>query len=216
MHRIHFRAIQIAFLAAGWAAAASASAGTLEVTVRDADGKPVADAVVFAVDGAGRAGSTPATEVEQVDKEYVPYVTAVQTGTRVSFPNHDPIRHHVYSFSDAKKFEIPLYKGTPAEPIVFDEPGVVALGCNIHDWMKAYVYVTDTPHFAVTDASGRARLEGLSVRDYRVSVWHPRQAKADVQKQVSMGSGSQAKEFVIEQKRVWRPRRAPSAGGANY
>jgi plastocyanin len=216
MQRIQLRALQIGLLAACCAAAGPASAGSLDVTVRDSSGKAVADAVVYAVDGSGRAGSASATDVKQVDKEYVPYVTAVQTGTRVNFPNHDQIRHHVYSFSQAKKFEIPLYKGTPPEPILFDQPGVVPLGCNIHDWMKAYVYVTDTPHFAVTDASGRARLEGLSARDYSVSVWHPRQAKGDVQKQVSVGAGGQSAEFVVERKRVWRPRRAPSAGGANY
>jgi len=216
MQRNRLRNLQLGLLAALCGAAGPAWAGSLDVTVRDANGNVVADAVVYAVDGAGGRASAPAAEIDQIDKEYVPYVTAVQAGTKVSFPNHDQIRHHVYSFSEAKKFEIPLYKGTPQEPILFDQPGVVSLGCNIHDWMKAYVYVADTPHFAVTDSSGRARLEGLSARDYRVAVWHPRLAKGDVEKQVSVGAGGQSAEFVIEQKRVWRPRRAPRAGGANY
>lgn len=82
----------------------------------------------------------------------------VYVGTRVTFPNRDNIRHHVYSFSSAKKFELPLYIGTPAAPVVFDKPGVVALGCNIHDWMLAYIYVLTTPHFAKTAADGKARL----------------------------------------------------------
>jgi plastocyanin len=178
------------------------------VTVRDASGSPVADAVVYA--SGGSAGSASKATIDQVNKEYVPFVTAVQKGTRVTFPNHDQIRHHVYSFSDAKTFEIPLYKGTPADPVLFDQTGVVVLGCNIHDWMKAYVFVADTPHFAITDESGSARIAGLS--GGKVSVWHPRLSGESPSKSVS-GSGV---EFIIEQKRSWRPRRAPSAGGSSY
>ena len=98
----------------------------------------------------------------------------VRTGTAVSFPNNDDIRHHVYSFSEAKKFELPLYKGVPAEPVVFDQAGTVVLGCNIHDWMLAYVYVVDTPWRLVTDEKGAGVLDDLPAGRYRVDVLHPR------------------------------------------
>ena len=88
------------------------------------------------------------TIIDQRDKQFIPYVTALQVGTSVWFANTDKIRHHVYSFSPAKKFELPLYAGVPAEPVVFDQPGFVTLGCNIHDWMIAYVAVLTTPYFA--------------------------------------------------------------------
>ncbi len=67
--------------------------------------------------------------------------------------------HHVYSFSEAKTFELALYKGNAHPPLVFDRPGVVVLGCNIHDSMLGYILVVDTPHFASTDAAGALSLD---------------------------------------------------------
>ena len=97
---------------------------------------------------------------------------AVHTGTAVSFPNSDNIRHHVYSFSPAKRFELRLYQAR-RRPVVFDKPGVVVLGCNIHDWMLGYVYITDDPFFAVSDDAGRLALD-LPPGRYTASLWHPR------------------------------------------
>ena len=218
---IRARTLSIALVLAGLAAPAAAPAQSVQVAVRDRGGEAVEHAVVYALplDRNGAPVRSKKVEIDQIDKKYVPYVTAVQSGTEVSFPNRDPLRHHVYSFSEAKTFEIPLYKGTPPKPILFDKPGVVVLGCNIHDWMKAYVFVTETPYFSVTDADGNAALSGLSPGSYRVEVWHPR-LKGDPQatgQRLSAGaSRDQPLTFVIDQKRVWRPRRAPNAGGAGY
>ncbi len=154
-------------------AAASSHAGTIEVTARDAKGAMLEDAVVWAMP---KAGGAPArkrdAEIEQKDRQFMPLVTAVQVGTSINFPNRDTIRHHVYSFSAPKPFEIKLYVGTPAAPVVFDKPGEVVLGCNIHDHMLAYVYVVETPWFAKTGADGNARIEGLPAGEYDVRVWH--------------------------------------------
>jgi len=157
-----------------------AHAAALEVSVRDASGAPVADAAVYAIPPTGPADARGAKsrEIEQVDREFVPFVTVVQTGTTVAFPNRDPILHHVYSFSPAKSFEIKLYTGKAPEAIVFDKPGVVTLGCNIHDWMIAYVLVVPTSHFARTDATGNARLRDLPAGTYQVHAWHPNQRSA--------------------------------------
>src|SRR6478736_7443487 len=115
----------------------------ITATVVDDQGKPVADAVVVAVpaDGGIRLPTRRDAVVDQVDKEFTPRVNAILVGTPVIFPNHDNVRHHVYSFSPAKRFELPLYAGVPAQPVVFDTAGVVVLGCNIHDWMVGYIYV---------------------------------------------------------------------------
>ena len=123
-------------------------------------GKPVADAVVVAVpaDGAVRLPTRRDAVIDQVDKEFTPKVNAILVGTPVIFPNHDNVRHHVYSFSPAKRFELPLYAGVPAQPVVFDTPGVVVLGCNIHDWMVGYIYVSESPYFAKTRADGKAAI----------------------------------------------------------
>ena len=98
------------------------------------------------------------------------------TGTSISFPNLDAVRHHVYSFSPAKPFELKLYIGTPAAPVVFDKPGVVVMGCNIHDPMVAYVVVSDTPWVGVSDAAGQVRIDGAPAGEYELEYWHPRWA----------------------------------------
>ena len=155
-------------------------AATLDVQVRDSSGAAVADAVVYAIPPTGpvdaRGGRT--VSIEQRDREFVPFVTILQAGTAVSFPNRDPILHHVYSFSPAKQFEIRLYTGTPPGEIVFDKPGVVTLGCNIHDWMIAYIVVVQTPYFGRTDKGGVARLQDLPAGAYEVRAYHPFQRAA--------------------------------------
>lgn len=108
----------------------------------------------------------------QEHKTFLPDQLVITPGTAVNFPNRDTVRHHVYSFSPAKVFEIKLYIGTPAAPVVFDQPGVVVLGCNIHDDMVGWVVVVDTPWHAETDASGRATLQAVPSGSYRLRVWH--------------------------------------------
>jgi len=179
----------------------SALGAALEVQVRDASGKPVADAVVYAIPAAGpiEARGAKPVEIAQADREFVPYVSALQTGTPVVFPNRDPIQHHVYSFSPAKVFEIKLYSGKPPGAIVFDKPGVVALGCNVHDWMIGYILVVSTPHFATTGATGAARLRDLPVGAYEVRVWHPQQRAAAPAQPVSLApTGEPRALFELE------------------
>lgn len=142
------------------------------VNVTNAGGRPLQDAVVYVVVDAPRSTPAPVASVQQVGRRFEPTVTVVQSGTPVSFPNNDTVRHHVYSFSPAKRFEIKLYTGTPTQPIVFDKPGVVTLGCNIHDRMLAWIVVVDSPYYAKTDATGSAVL-GVSAGRHRLRIWHP-------------------------------------------
>lgn len=154
-----------------------AEASSLTVIATDSKGgKPALDAAVFAVpvDARPAAKASGKAVIDQVNKEFVPVLSVVQTGTSVVFPNRDNIRHHVYSFSPAKVFELKLYSGQPAAPVVFDKPGVVVLGCNIHDWMISYVVVVDTPYFGKTDASGTLRLDNLPPGEYELNIWHYR------------------------------------------
>lgn len=155
-------------LVPGWNAA---RAGTLEVRV-DSAGAGVADAVVSLHSPQAAAAVVPETaSIDQRDTQFVPRVSVVQVGSPVRFPNSDNVRHQVYSFSPARRFELPLYSGKAAAPVVFGTPGVVELGCNIHDWMLAYVVVVDTPYHAITDADGHATLEAPA-GTYRLRVWH--------------------------------------------
>jgi hypothetical protein len=111
--------------------------------------------------------------MDQRSQQFDPTVLAVRSATAVVFPNSDHIRHQVYSSSPAKRFELRLYQGTPSEPVVFDQPGVVVLGCNIHDWMRGYGYVADDPWFAVTDEQGRLSLDQLPAGSFTATPWHP-------------------------------------------
>ena len=112
--------------------------------------------------------------MDQRGLRFVPFVLPVQAGTSVAFPNSDNVRHHVYSFSPAKRFELRLYAGNHTSTVLFDKPGIVTLGCNIHDWMVSYVYVLDTPYFAKTGADGLAHLGDLPAGTYVARLWHPR------------------------------------------
>jgi plastocyanin len=164
----------------------------LLVEVRDGRGSPVTDAVVYAIPQ-GRVPPPPAKKavVDQKNRMFIPHVLPIQTGTAVSFPNSDNVRHQVYSFSPAKRFQLPLYSGTPATPVVFDKPGVVAIGCNIHDQMSAYLVVVDTPHFAKT-VDGRAVLPALPEGRYDVHVWSKGMRAAPPAQSIRIGPGGPA------------------------
>jgi plastocyanin len=149
-------------------------AARMPVRVLDQDGQPVADAVVFVESATGtfKAPEEPYI-MDQVNKEFVPHVLPIVAGGRVRFPNDDNIHHQIYSFSPAKTFELPLYRGEPAEPVDFPKVGVVKLGCNIHDWMSGIILVLPNPYFAKTGVDGTAILE-LPEGTSPVSVFHAR------------------------------------------
>ena len=159
--------------------AMTANAYELSVTVTlEGSADPVANAVV-SVDG-GRSATPVSAEIYQKDRTFHPHVLVVPVGSSVDFPNRDNTQHHVYSFSPAKTFNIELYADRPAAPIVFDKPGIVELGCNIHDHMQGFVVVTDTAANGLTDASGQVTLsidtQAIESNQDKVTleIWHPR------------------------------------------
>lgn len=151
-------------------------AAGVHLMVTDAQGKPAVDAVAMLEPASGKM--PPVKPVAQVDvsqakRTFNPRVSVITTGTPVNFPNFDTVRHHVYSFSPAKVFELKLYAGVPNKPIVFDKPGVVILGCNIHDLMVAWVLVSETPWFGLAGADGRLQIDNVPPGSYKLRVWHP-------------------------------------------
>lgn len=148
------------------------SAATIDVRVTDAAGALVQDAVVYAVPKTPQPIGHVVAQMDQRNRAFVPRVLPIQAGTWVEFPNSDNIRHQVYSVSPAKRFQLPLYIGKPAFPIQFSTPGVVALGCNIHEEMNAFIVVVDTPYFATTQV-GHAALHDLAAGHYTLKVWYP-------------------------------------------
>lgn len=212
-----------AILLAACVCASFAEAAGLSVRVRDQKGQPVADAVVsltpLAPEAGADAGTSPAiprapVEIVQRDQEYVPYVTVIRVGTQIEFPNADDIQHHIYSVSKAKRFEKPLYAPGARESVLFDQPGVVTLGCNIHDWMVAYIVVLSTDHFARTAADGAA-VVSAPPGTYRLELWHPRLTKA-VQEEFTVTTAAGTREFTLTLKPDRRIRRAPEAKAGGY
>ena len=185
------------------------------MTVKTPAGAPVKDAAVVLEPTSGTA--PPARQraaIEQRGREFIPHLTIVQKGTAIDFPNHDPFKHHVYSFSPAKVFEIKLYAGKPANPVIFDKTGAVALGCNIHDWMEAHVLVVDTPWFAKTGANGVARIERVPAGAYRLRLWHPRQKAPAADSSVDLGGAMRKLDLTLDvTPRVIVPRPPVDAGG---
>lgn len=155
---------------------ALASAGTVDVHVSGAGGQPVADAVVTIESPHAPAEPIrfpwPMT-VSQQNITFVPHVLIVPVGATVAFPNLDRVRHHVYSFSPAKKFELKLYGQDTTRTVTFDKPGAVAIGCNIHDRMSGYVVVVATPYAAKTDAAGNAHIAGVPDGAATLRLWSP-------------------------------------------
>ena len=182
------------------AAPSLVAAADLVVELRDARGAPVADAVAWAVpEGRKPTPPTRVAVMDQRNRTFVPHVLTIQTGTAVRFPNSDNVRHQVYSFAAAKKFQLPLYEGTPAAPVVFDKPGVVSLGCNIHDRMSAFIVVVDTPYFAGF-AAARAELSDLPEGRYQVHVWYEGMRAEPAPQAVSL-SGAERKDVQFSSER---------------
>jgi plastocyanin len=173
-------------------------------------GEPVAEAVVSLIPldtPVPPPGADAQIEIAQEDQEFVAYVTVVQAGTRVVFPNRDTVQHHVYSLSKPKKFELPLYNPGKNESLIFEVPGLVTIGCNIHDWMISHLVVVPTPWFAKTSAQGEVKLAAPPGR-YRLEVWHPRMSKLET-KELALTEGIATAETLSvslkSDRRVRRP-----------
>ena len=167
------RAVWLAACAS--ALALPAAATTLDVQVLDGAGKPLAGVALFLESREAKAAVRPLNTIEvvQANRQFLQPVTLVPVGSAVSFPNRDTVRHHLYSFSPVKKFELKRYVSTPAAPVLFDQPGIAALGCNIHDHMAAWVVVVETPYYGLSGADGKLNLARLPPGSYRLRTWHP-------------------------------------------
>ncbi len=180
--------------AAAFLASFAAAAATISIAVQTPDGHALSGAVitVHGLSGTDRSQAPLQAVMDQIDRQFQPDLLVVPVGSTVEFPNSDSVSHQIYSFSAARRFQLPLYRGKPYPPVKFDQVGLVTLGCNIHDSMLAYVVVTDAPYFGRTDASGNWSAE-VSKGTYKVTVWHPRiREDSEVERQIMIGDGDRA------------------------
>ncbi|KQS04969.1 plastocyanin/azurin family domain protein [Sphingomonas sp. Leaf357] len=180
----------------------AAHAATANIDVRGADGKPLVGAVVM-IDTPKKPAAPIrfdwGTAMAQRNIQFDPHVLIVPIGSTVTFPNFDKVRHHVYSFSKAKKFDLKLYGKDDTRSVVFDHTGAVALGCNIHDQMSAFIIVVDTPFAVQTDAAGHATISNLPAGGATVRVWHPSIRAADnmLAQAATIGAGGFTNTYTI-------------------
>lgn len=189
-------------------------AAPVQVLVTDQQGKPLADAVVELYDPKSAVKTEGIAEVAQQDLTFRPFVSAVQVGSQVDFPNQDKTRHHVYSFSPAKSFELKLYAGKPEAPLLFDKTGIVALGCNIHDYMQAYIYVGESAYLAVSGDDGIARFNDVPEASYQLKLWHPWQDAEVAAQQVQLPLTALSLKLAVT--RQQKPSRPKKGFGNNY
>ena len=193
---------------AGICLPAAALAGPLSVRIVDTSGKPVHDAVVTFYpqgDAARPARASGRYIVAQRNLQFQPYVSIVPVGADVSFPNFDPTKHHVYSFSPAKRFELKLFAKDQSRTVRFDKAGVVALGCNIHDGMSAFIVVTDSAWTARTDGQGVVVFNDAPQVAGRLTVWHANLKAPGGLLQQTIGSSQRALRVAVR----LRPAPAP-------
>lgn len=145
--------------------------------------------------------------MQQLEQQFVPHVLAVSKRSVVEFPDSDTVKHHVYSFSPVKTFEIAIYKQSVSREITLEQAGVVELGCNIHDWMLGYIYVAQSPVFTQTDVSGQARFaepvagvfsNQAARANIKVKIWHPRLSPADIAKVYQLPSEGELSITLID------------------
>jgi plastocyanin len=177
-------------------AAPLARAAVLVVTVQTSDGRPLPGAVVTAhsLDAPERKPQPVKAVMDQVNRAFAPDLLVIPVGSTVTFPNTDSVSHQIYSFSPARRFKLPLYRGTPYPPVHFDQAGIVTLGCNIHDEMVGYLLVTDAPYYGRTDAKGTWSSD-LAGGRYRITIWHPRirDEAAGLTRELTVGEADDAR-----------------------
>ena len=160
-----------------------AALAKMTVTVLDKSATPLSNVVVELEPDASVNTSVMEPKVatiKQVDQQFVPHILVLEKGTTVTFPDTDTVRHHVYSFSPAKTFEIRIHKQDIQRNILFEQAGIVELGCNIHDWMLGYLYIAESALFAQTNEKGEVEFADLPYGNYTIKVWHPRIDEQDV------------------------------------
>ncbi len=155
-----------------------ASAQERKLRVVDADGKPQGKVMASLVPAVGHAptvtdGKT--ARMDQRDLQFIPRVSPIRVGTRMSVPHSDHATHHLHSFSSAKHFELRRNKDRPGDPGDVLIPGVVGLGCNLHNWMLGDIVARDTPYFAKIGHDPRMKVAGMPAGKYALDVHHLRQ-----------------------------------------
>lgn len=187
------------FLCAAAFAAQGVAAADFTVTVRDQSGAPVADAIVLlSSPGAPASSGGETLLIDQRSEKFLPFVSLLRPGDRIAFHNSDDVLHHVYSFSPLKPFDQHVRPGETTESKIYEAVGIAAIGCNVHDDMLTYVYITDLPFAAKTGPDGRAKILGAPEGASELAVWHPRAKTRDETVTVAVDLQGDGEDIAVE------------------
>jgi plastocyanin len=175
----------------------SAYAVDVSISFVDQHNQPLANTVVALVPEKKPEFAVQKAVIDQQKNLFVPDLLVVRTNTLINFPNSDDVRHHVYSFSPAKKFELRLYHGQTAEPVLFDKPGKVVLGCNIHDSMSAHIFVLDTDYYQISGSDGKVKLQNIPGGKYQLQIFHPKMEKEFIQETLTLSDIALSKSIIL-------------------
>ena len=180
----------------------AAGSGDVRIQIVDERGVPVRDAVVEMTPASGVSGTIRfpwRMAMAQRNEAFVPDTLVIARGSTVAFPNLDKVRHSIYSFSKPARFEIDLYGRDQTRSQTFPITGTVALGCNIHDDMRGYIRVVDTPYAGKTDANGYVTLKGLPTGEADATIWHPALRAPNNEKtgMIPVKSGSSGRRIAV-------------------
>jgi plastocyanin len=170
---------------------AVAVAGSLSV----GEGLRLPEVIVFLESTDPKFRFTPPQQpvvVSQKKATFLPAMIVVPVGSKVDFRNDEkgPVEHNVFSKSEAKKFDLGLYRPEdPIEPVTFDTPGAVRLRCSIHRYMDGVIYVTPTPYFAIVDKDGRFNIAGVPPGNYRIKTWQRSQRFKEIDMPITVTAG---------------------------
>lgn len=207
---------QIALILIPLSLANLAQAASLSAQIFDKEGKPMPEAIIYALPVNGNAPSAVANtnvQVLQEGMEYKPYVTVIQTGTSVNFINKDKHEHHIKSFGPAKEFEFKITDASKLPAVIFDKVGNSTIVCYLHGWMRAHIYAVDTPWFAKSDAQGQTKINNLPEGEYELKAWHPDTLAAPLSFKINT---SQTTPLLIKFDHLPRKRKTPPTTTSVY
>ncbi len=187
-------------LAALALAPAAGRATELDILLRDQRGAPVADAIVVLSADAAITPPSQTTLVDQKNEAFTSLVSLLRPGDSIRFHNSDKVLHHVYSFARLNPFDVHVRPGETTAEVLYATAGLAAIGCNVHDDMLTYAFVTDRPFAAKTGSDGRARILDAPEGETRLAIWHPRQQAKDqtIEADIVISGTEQSLEFTID------------------
>jgi len=143
------------------------------------DGR-LANVFLYVKDGLGNRIYMPTKKPVVLDQKgcrYIPHVIGAMVGQPVEFRNSDRTMHNIHivppGSDDSSGFDISQAPMAGTEQHIFRSAGLmIPVRCNNHPWMEAFLNVVKSPFFAVSNADGTYKIQGLPPGIYTLVAVH--------------------------------------------